>query len=105
MRRQGLCAVYPKTPQGFKDYLLKTCNYVLQNKNSSTLSIPTVSIDSLVQTFALPLKSGEKRTTVMILSFRTDRSGETVQTRIRLLLEVYTVCHSVCIFWMHYSVK
>ena len=26
-------------------------------------------------------------TTVMILSFRTDRSGQTVQTQIRLLLE------------------
>ena len=39
--------------------------------------------------------------TVMILSFRTDRSGQTVQTQIRLLL--YTVYNSVCIFWMHYS--
>ena len=27
------------------------------------------------------------RTTVMILSFRTDRPGQTVQTQIRLLLE------------------
>ena len=30
---------------------------------------------------------GEDVTTVMILSFRTDRSGQTVQTLIRLLLE------------------
>ena len=38
----------------------------------------------------------------MILSFRTDRSGQSVQSQIRLLLiRVYTVCHSVCIFWMH----
>ena len=43
------------------------------------------------------------------LSFRTDRSGQTVQTQIRLLLErsslirVYTVCNSLCIVWMHYS--
>ena len=37
--------------------------------------------------------------TVMILSFRTDGSGQTVQTQIR----VYTVCKFVCIFWMHYS--
>ena len=48
-------------------------------------------------------------TTVIFLSFRTDRSGQTVQTQIRLLLEeqslirVYTVCHSVCIVWTHYS--
>ena len=57
--------------------------------------------------------------TVMILSFRTDRSGQTVQTQIRLLLgavwsgsalfaadpdqtrssliRIYTICHSVCI--------
>ena len=47
--------------------------------------------------------------TVMILSFRTDKSGQTVQTQIRLLLErnslirVYTVCNCVCIFWMYYS--
>ena len=40
--------------------------------------------------------------TVMILSFRTDIPGQTVQTQIRLLLiRVYTVCHSVC--WTHYS--
>ena len=38
-------------------------------------------------------------TTVMFLSFRTDRSGQTVQTQIRLC----TVCHSVCIVWTHYS--
>ena len=51
--------------------------------------------------------------TVMILSFRTDRPGQTVRTQIRLLLQeqscrsslirVYTVCHSVCIVWTHYS--
>ena len=42
--------------------------------------------------------------TVIFLSFRTDRSGQTVQTQIRLLLiRVYTVCHSVCIVWTHSS--
>ena len=42
--------------------------------------------------------------TVMILGFRTDMPGQTVQTQIRLLLiRVYTVCHSVCIVWTHYS--
>ena len=35
----------------------------------------------------------------MILSFRTDMPGQIVQTQIR----VYTVCHSVCIVWTHYS--
>ena len=44
------------------------------------------------------------KNTVKILSFRTDRPGQTVQTRIRLLLiRVYTVCHSACTFRMHYS--
>ena len=37
--------------------------------------------------------------TVMFLSFRTDSSGQTVQTQIRLI-KVYTVCNSLCIFWM-----
>ena len=42
--------------------------------------------------------------TVMSLSVWTDRPGQTVQTKIRLLLiRVYTVCHSVCIVWTHYS--
>ena len=46
--------------------------------------------------------------TVMILSFWTDRPGQTVQTQIRLLLRsslirVDPVCNSICIFWMHYS--
>ena len=40
--------------------------------------------------------------TVMILSFQTDMSGQTVQTQIRLL-RVYNVCHSVCIVWTYYS--
>ena len=39
--------------------------------------------------------------TTMILSFRTDRPGQTVQTHIRL--GGYTVCNALCIFWMHYS--
>ena len=44
--------------------------------------------------------------TVMILSFRTDMPGQTVQTQIRLLLiRVYTVCHSVCIVWTHSTVE
>ena len=38
----------------------------------------------------------------MIPSFRTDMPGQTVQTQIRLL-RIYTVCHSVCIVWTHYS--
>ena len=46
--------------------------------------------------------------TVMFLSFRTDRSGQTVQTRSDCsyrssLIRVYTVCHFVCIFWTRYS--
>ena len=46
-------------------------------------------------------------TTVMILSFRTDRSGQTVKTQIWLLEEQsdqgYTVCYSACIIWTNYS--
>ena len=47
--------------------------------------------------------------TVMTLKFWTDRSGQTVQTRIKLLLRkslirVYTVCHSVSIFLTHQSI-
>ena len=36
-------------------------------------------------------------------NFRTDRSGQTVQTQISSLIRVYTVCNSLCIVWMHYS--
>ena len=41
----------------------------------------------------------------MIISFRTDMPWQTVQTQLRLLslIRVYTVCHSVCIVWTHYS--
>ena len=39
--------------------------------------------------------------TVIFLSFQRDRPGQTVQTQIRLLLiRVYTVCNSLCIFWI-----
>ena len=45
----------------------------------------------------------------MVLSFRTDMPGQTVQTQIRLLLEEEQsdlglhYFNSVCIFWVHYS--
>ena len=50
-------------------------------------------------------RTGEDETcTVMILSFRTDMPWQTVQTQIRSsLIRVYTVCHSICIVWTHYS--
>ena len=50
----------------------------------------------------------ENDITVMTLSFRTDRSGQTVQTQIRLLLEeqsdqgLHCVCCSICIFLRKY---
>ena len=40
--------------------------------------------------------------TVMILSFWTDMPRQTLQTQ-SSLFRVYTVCHSVCIVWTHYS--
>ena len=39
-----------------------------------------------------------QRHTVIILSFRTKRSCSYRSSLIR----VYSVCHSVCLFWMHY---
>ena len=41
----------------------------------------------------------------VFLSFRRDRYGRTVQTQNRLLIRVYTVCNTLCIFWMHYSME
>ena len=40
---------------------------------------------------------GKLSVTVIFLSFRTDRSTQPS------LIRVYTVCNSLCIFWMHYS--
>ena len=45
-----------------------------------------------------------RKFTVMILSFRMDRSWQTVQTQRSSLIRVYTVCNSVCIFWTHDSI-
>ena len=54
-----------------------------------------------VNCFHLVLISVNFLHTVIFLSYR---SGQTVQTQIgRLLIRVYTVCNSLCIFWMHYS--
>ena len=42
--------------------------------------------------------------TVIILCFRGDGPGQTVQTQIwSILIRVYTVCNFVCIFKKHYS--
>ena len=54
--------------------------------------------------FSLPLvQEGQLSVTVMILSFHTDIPGQTGQTQISSLIRVYTVCHSICIIWTHYS--
>ena len=36
------------------------------------------------------------------LSIVTERSEQTVQTKRSSLIRIYIVCHSICIFWMHY---
>ena len=46
--------------------------------------------------------------TVMIQSFRTDMPGKQCRPRSDCssrssLIRVYTVCHSICIIWIHYS--
>ncbi|KAK3086512.1 hypothetical protein FSP39_019448 [Pinctada imbricata] len=42
-RQRLLSAVAPKPPQGYKDYLMVTCSYVLQGNSASTLSVPMLS--------------------------------------------------------------
>jgi len=42
-RRKGLFPVQPKPPQGFKDYLMNRCTYVLAGNASSRLSVPVMS--------------------------------------------------------------
>ncbi|XP_063235279.1 ankyrin repeat domain-containing protein 11 isoform X1 [Bacillus rossius redtenbacheri] len=42
-RRKGLFPVQPKPPQGFKDYLMNRCTYVLAGNASSRMPIPIIS--------------------------------------------------------------
>ncbi|XP_074644585.1 uncharacterized protein LOC141901320 isoform X2 [Tubulanus polymorphus] len=42
-RRNSMCTVPPKAPQGFKDYLMVSSNYVLQGNSASRLSVPMLS--------------------------------------------------------------
>lgn len=39
-RRKGLFPVQPKPPQGFKDYLMNRCTYLLAGNASSRMSVP-----------------------------------------------------------------
>ena len=48
-RHKEWLVVTPKAPQGFKDYLMVSCNYVLEGKTHSRLSIPTVSTGLLLK--------------------------------------------------------
>lgn len=41
-QQNNLSIVHPKAPQGFKDYLMVSCGYVLEGKKASTLSVPMV---------------------------------------------------------------
>ncbi|XP_054720728.1 ankyrin repeat domain-containing protein 12-like [Uloborus diversus] len=42
-RRKSMIVVHPKAPQGFKDYLLNRCSYVLEGNAASRLSVPMIS--------------------------------------------------------------
>ncbi|KAK8405825.1 hypothetical protein O3P69_001947 [Scylla paramamosain] len=42
-RRENLRPVQPKPPQGFKDYLMNRCSYVLAGNATSRLSVPIMS--------------------------------------------------------------
>ncbi|KAG1683626.1 Ankyrin repeat domain-containing protein 12 [Nymphon striatum] len=42
-RRQGLIPVQPKAPQGFKDYLLNKCSYVIEGNHASRTAVPILS--------------------------------------------------------------
>ena len=65
-------------------------------------------VDTLLVVIVFSSPKGQRIdtfSTVMFISFQTDRSEQTVKTQIRLLLiRVYTVCYSVHIFWANSSV-
>ena len=71
--------------------------YPLWHRAEIGLDIKVYDIDRIPHLFAVRLC---KRHTVMILRFRTDRSGQTVQTLIRLLgwLQQIFGCRSFMIF-------
>ncbi|XP_056005462.1 ankyrin repeat domain-containing protein 11-like isoform X2 [Ostrea edulis] len=48
-QQNSLVVVHPKAPQGFKDYLMVRCGYVLEGKKASTLSVPMLSPPNSVQ--------------------------------------------------------
>ncbi|XP_067140114.1 LOW QUALITY PROTEIN: ankyrin repeat domain-containing protein 12 [Centruroides vittatus] len=41
-RRSTMFVVHPKPPQGFKDYLLNRCSYVLEGNAASRLNVPMI---------------------------------------------------------------
>lgn len=41
-RRRGMFVVQPKPPEGFKDYLMNRCSYVLAGNSASQLSVPMI---------------------------------------------------------------
>lgn len=48
-RRKGLFPVQPKPPQGFKDYLMNRCTYVLAGNASSRLPVSQVAPPAALQ--------------------------------------------------------
>ncbi|PRD27333.1 UNVERIFIED_CONTAM: Ankyrin repeat domain-containing protein 12 [Trichonephila clavipes] len=42
-RRKSMFNVHPKPPQGYKNYLLNRCSYVLEGNAASRLSVPMIS--------------------------------------------------------------
>ena len=61
---------------------------ILMGTEDMSLCCPSLLLDCRVPDhFAGPLLYYSKQPTIMTLSFQTDKSGQTVQTQIRLLLE------------------
>ena len=58
-------------------------------------------MQSILLCVVVNCKFNSTNNTIIILSFRTDRSGKTVQTQ-SSLIRVCTVCLSICIFWAHH---
>ena len=84
------------------------CRESKKDKQRSGTDTIRSHICTICALFLFPVSFKDPGFTVMFLSFQTDKSGQTVQTQIRLLqrsslIRVYTVCHSLCIVWTYYS--
>ncbi|KAJ8897217.1 hypothetical protein PR048_002563 [Dryococelus australis] len=107
-RRKGLFPVQPKPPQGFKDYLMNRCTYVLASNASSRMPIPVISPpqslpEQMKDLFAEQEKERYRLRMQLLMQvyFTSSAYRHSDEVKQRIPLRLYNAVKCVHLVWYH----